>query len=79
MQLRRLVSRCEFVSVESLRDYESAVLLHRQWRRGGVTIRALTDCLVAAVAIRADLDVLQADRDFEALARHTPLRLYRAR
>jgi predicted nucleic acid-binding protein len=78
-QLRRLLSRCEFVPVESLRDYESAALLYRQCRRGGETIRALTDCLIAAVAIRAGLDVLQADKDFEALERNTPLRLYSAR
>ena len=77
-QLRRLLSRCEFAPVESLRDYESAALLYRQCRRGGETIRALTDCLIAAVAIRAGLDVLQADKDFEALERHTPLRLYSA-
>ena len=77
-QLRRLLSRCEFVPVESLRDYESAALLYRQCRRAGENIRALADCLIAAVAVRAGLDVLQADKDFEAIERHTPLRLYSA-
>jgi predicted nucleic acid-binding protein len=32
--------------------------------------------LIAGVAIRADLDLLHADRDFEALAQHTELRLF---
>jgi predicted nucleic acid-binding protein len=75
-QLRRLITRCEFVPTEGLADFEQAALLYRQCRRGGETVRALADCLVAAVAVRADLDVLHADRDFDVLARHTGLRLY---
>jgi predicted nucleic acid-binding protein len=75
-QLRRLLARCEFVPTEGLDDFERAAAIYRQCRRAGDTIRALTDCLIAGVAIRADLDLLHADRDFEALARHTELRLY---
>ena len=75
-RLRRLLSRCEFVAVEGLSDFEHAAALYRRCRRAGDTVRALTDCLIAAVAVRADLDVLHADRDFDALARHTELRLF---
>lgn len=74
-QLRRLLSRCEFVPVEGLGDFEEAAAFYRRCRRAGETVRALTDCLIAAVAVRAGLDVLQADRDFDAIARHTGLRL----
>jgi len=73
--LRRLLYRYELVPVEGLGDYEAAAAIYRSCRRGGETIRALTDCLIAAVAIRADAAVLHRDRDFEAIARHTPLRL----
>ena len=48
---------------------------YRTCRRNGDTVRKLVDCLIAAVAIRADVELLHADADFEALARHTPLRL----
>ena len=75
-QLRRLLTRCEFIPIEGLADFEAAALLYRRCRRAGETVRALADCLVAAVAVRADQDVLHADRDFETLARHTTLRLY---
>ncbi len=34
------------------------------------------DCLVAAIAIRADVPVLHADRDFDTLARHTDLSVH---
>jgi predicted nucleic acid-binding protein len=41
----------------------------------GETVRALTDCLIAAVAIRTGVSLLHSDSDFEALARQTPLQL----
>jgi predicted nucleic acid-binding protein len=75
-RLRQLLARCEFVPTEGLDDYERAAAIYRRCRRAGDTIRALTDCLIAGVAIRAGVDLLHADRDFEALARHTELRLY---
>lgn len=75
-QLRRLLAACELVPTEGLADFEAAASLYRECRREGETVRALADCLVAAVAVRADLEVLESGRDFPALARHTPLRLY---
>jgi predicted nucleic acid-binding protein len=72
-QLRGLLARCTFIATQGARDYEDAAGLYRVCRRSGETIRALTDCLIAAVALRADVPVLHADADFEALARHTPL------
>ena len=77
--LRRLLSRCDFVPVAGLSDFESAAELYRRCRRGGETVRALNDCLIAAVALRAGLDLLAADRDFDVLVRHTELRRDRDR
>ena len=74
-QLRRLLARCEFVPVSGLGDYEQAAALYRRCRRAGRTIRALTDCLIAAVALRVGLPVLQLDRDFEVISRHCQLRI----
>jgi predicted nucleic acid-binding protein len=76
-QLRRLLGRCEFIATEGLGDFERAAGLYRRCRRAGETVRSLTDCLIAAVAMRGNLEVLHADRDFEAIARHTELRLHR--
>ena len=57
-----------------LEVYEEAVALFRQARRAGVTIRSTMDCLIAACALRNDLEVLHVDRDFAALARVSGLR-----
>ena len=63
------------VSLRGVTDYEHAAALYRTCRAAGETIRKLTDCLVAVPTIRAGATLLHADRDFEVLARHTPLRL----
>jgi predicted nucleic acid-binding protein len=74
-ELRRLLAVCEFTPVESLRDYEYAADLYRTCRAAGDTVRALTDCLIAAVAIRTGSAILHTDSDFDAIARHAPLQL----
>ncbi len=76
-RLRRLLARCEHIPVEGLDDFESAADLYRACRSEGQTVRALTDCLIAVVALRASVSVLHADRDFEVLSRHTGLRVER--
>jgi predicted nucleic acid-binding protein len=72
--LRRLLARASVIDLVPA-DYEDAAALYRICRRGGETVRKLIDCLIGAIAIRADVPVLQADSDFEVLARHTSLRL----
>jgi predicted nucleic acid-binding protein len=51
-----------------------AVALYRATRRAGLTVRSSVDCLVAACALRNDLEVLHRDRDFAALATVSALR-----
>jgi predicted nucleic acid-binding protein len=74
-RLRRLLYGQEFLPVEGPADYERAAELYRLCRRGGKTPRKLSDCLIAAVAIRNDAELLCEDADFQAIARHAPLRL----
>jgi predicted nucleic acid-binding protein len=74
-RLRRLLLRFQLLPVEGLADYEAAADLYRRCRAGGETVRKLTDCLVAVVAIRNGATLLHRDHDFEVIARHTTLRL----
>lgn len=74
-QLRGLLARATSLPTGPA-DYESAASLYRTCRREGETVRKLIDCLIAAVAIRADLPILHADADFEVLGRHTPLAVH---
>ncbi|MCC6765115.1 MAG: PIN domain-containing protein [Deltaproteobacteria bacterium] len=51
-----------------------AVGLYRSARRRGLAIRSSVDCLIAACALRHDLEILHRDRDFRTLARISDLR-----
>jgi predicted nucleic acid-binding protein len=73
-RVRRFVHTLEIIPVVGLDDNERAADLYRRCRAKGVTVRSLLDCLIAAVAIRVDADVLHEDRDFDRLAQHTELR-----
>lgn len=73
--LRSLLART--MQIETMAsDYDDAAALYRRCRRQGETIRRLTDCLIAAVAIRTSAPILHSDDDFERLARHTALSIF---
>jgi len=59
--------------------FEEAVELYRRARRAGYTVRSGVDCLIAACALRRGLTVLHHDRDFDALAQVSSLRVQEAR
>ena len=54
--------------------FSEAVALYRSARRNGLTVRSSVDCLIAACALRHDLEVLHRNRDYAVLARVSPLR-----
>ena len=58
--------------------YDQAIDLYRAARRAGLTLRSGVDCLIAASAIRHHLEVLHDDRDYDVLARVSPLQICRA-
>ncbi len=57
----------------SLTSFRSALLALPRAR--GLTIRSSVDCLIAAIALAHPLPVWHQDRDFDAIARFTPLRV----
>lgn len=76
-QLRGLISRATMLPTTPA-DHDHAAALYRMCRRRGETVRRLIGCLIGAVAIRADAEILHADVDFAVLARHTALRVHAA-
>ena len=53
---------------------QDAVELYRKARKQGITIRSSADCLIAACALRHDLEVLHRDRDYPLIARVSRLK-----
>jgi predicted nucleic acid-binding protein len=71
---RAALGRCRVLAGHGLADYEEAAAIYRYCRSRGATIRKFSDCLIAAVAIRAGVPLLHADQDFDQIAHHCPLR-----
>ena len=74
-ELRSAMLDLRMLSLRGLDDFEEAALIYRVCRAAGESIRDLTDCLIAVPAIRAGASILHRDRDFDAIARHTDLRI----
>jgi len=74
-QLRSLLARVTLLPTTPA-DYGAAALMYRTCRARGETVRKLIDCLIGAVAVRSGAEILHADVEFSALARHTDLRIH---
>jgi predicted nucleic acid-binding protein len=72
-QVDRIVAGLPLLGTAGLEDFVTAADLYRLCRRAGETVRRMTDCIIAAVAIRNRVPVLHRDADFDVLARHTDL------
>ena len=73
--LRSLMHSFRMLPLRGLADFERAASIYRTCRARGSEIRRMPDCLIAVPAIRADASILHTDRDFDTIARHTPLRV----
>lgn len=70
-----LLYACEYLRSQPPLDFEAGAAIYRTCRRGGETVRALSDCVIAAIAMRCRAAVLTKDRDFDTIARHVALEL----
>lgn len=72
-KLTDLVNGLPSLRVDDAVDFRSAAAIYRTARRAGKTIRSITDCLIAALAIRHGATVAHRDADFDVIAALTPL------
>jgi predicted nucleic acid-binding protein len=61
-----------------LETFLQAAEIYKDGRRRGYTIRSSMDCLIAAVAIEHGATIWHKDRDYDTIARFTPLRVVRS-
>ncbi len=76
--LRRMLNRFHLARFDAASDFAAAVTIYRSCRRAGITPRGLVDCLIAAVALRGDHEMLAYDRDLAHVGRVVELRLHMA-
>lgn len=56
---------------------ENAAAIFRKLQRKGITIRKQNDCLIAAIWIMLYYKLMHKDRDFDNIAKHTSLKIYK--
>lgn len=67
----RLVDGLRSLPVDPFHDYRAAAAIYRRVRATGHTVRALNDCLIAAIAHRHQVLLLHKDVDFERISKVT--------
>ena len=72
-----ILSSLPFLDQNTLYFYTAAAQLYRQLRKKGVTIRKPNDCLIAAYALHFDLELCHNDVDFDQIAAHTDLKIWK--
>lgn len=78
-ELRSRLLSLPMLPLEGLSDFEHAAFIYQSCRRAGETLSSMMDCLIAVPAIKAGAEVLHNDRDFDVIARHSALNIYRPR
>jgi predicted nucleic acid-binding protein len=66
--LRRLLLRFKLLAFDPVVDVDAAARIYRRCRGAGVTPRGMIDCMIAAVAWRADVTLLADDVDLDRVA-----------
>lgn len=72
-RLERLVNGLPSLVVDAALDFRTAAHIYRAGRRKGYTIRSINDCLIAAIAIRHDANLIHRDADFDVIVAMTGL------
>lgn len=74
MEVQLLISTLVVLSVAPSHDYVDGAVIFRAARSIGRPVRSTQDCLIAAVALRHDVELWHKDGDFESIAAATQLR-----
>ena len=67
----------KILSYNNLEISIAAASLFRFLKKNGVTIRKPNDCIIAAICINNNFSLLHNDKDFNNIAKHTSLKIYK--
>jgi predicted nucleic acid-binding protein len=76
-RIRGILQAYPILQARGLSTFEHAANIYRACRKKGLTIRRTADCLIATRCLEAEAELYHNDRDFEAMARTTELKIYR--
>ncbi len=74
---KELMLSYHYIRVNTVNSAIKSAELYRYLRRKGVTIMKPNDCLIAAICIEYKLPLFHKDKDFDSIANHTSLKIYK--
>ena len=66
-----------YINIDHVYSALKAAGLYRSLRQKGITIRKPNDCLIAAICIENKIPLFHKDKDFDSIAKHTSLKIYK--
>jgi predicted nucleic acid-binding protein len=73
--IKKALAPLEFIAYNQFDVAIAAASLYRFLKTKGVTVRKPNDCLIAAICIKNDIELLENDKDFKNISKHTTLKL----
>ena len=76
-QLKKDFQVLQILVTDPVKAAIDAAIIYRNLRKKGVTIRKSNDCLIAAYALHFDVELCHNDSDFDLIAAHTALKVWK--
>jgi hypothetical protein len=76
-EIKGLLLSLDFLLLDPYFVAEGAANIFRQLQKIGLTVRKPNDCIIALYAIHFNLKLVHNDSDFDKIARHTALMIYK--
>ncbi|MEO6893608.1 MAG: PIN domain-containing protein [Ginsengibacter sp.] len=74
---KELLLSYHFLKIDTVKSAIRSAELYRFLRQKGITIRKPNDCLIAAICIDHKFPLFHNDKDFDNIAKHTSLKIYK--
>jgi len=74
---KELLLSYNYLKIDTVKSAIISAELYRFLRQKGITIRKPNDCLIAAICIDNDIPLFHNDKDFDNIAKHTSLKIYK--
>ena len=75
--IKGLLLSLEFFQFNVIETAIDAASLYRFLKAKGITVRKPNDCLIAVICINNNIPLLHNDKDFNNIAKHTSLKIYK--
>jgi predicted nucleic acid-binding protein len=75
--IKDLLVTVNFLNLDGYFAAEGGAKIYRELRKKGITIRKPNDCIIAFYAMHFNLKLVHSDSDFDRIAIHTKLKVYK--